>query len=333
MKFSKAIFVLVSGLSVAGVASAEDQAAVSAEKQAGIKTLVPGAYANIEIRHTTLRVMDEDNKVVNDVPSLQARPTLGATFFNEKVDSAFTWVFRKKPDTTVVERYYLMNVTQIKAIDGKYGFIGPYFETYQKNGNSFDESYIGLYGELNKDVDVAGGKLSLNAYTQPVGLFNDGHTAASQDRQVAPRNETSRDDKDLALQGEDTDGNPTIQQRDPSIYHFYGANVKYAPDALKGFSVKGAVDLLNYWKPKYVTKETDDGEPRSELDGYQTEGLTMNRIILGYKISDTLSLNNQFRQYIGGIYGSGIDSAHEDKTGQVANYRYENRLQLTATLF
>jgi hypothetical protein len=329
MRISKAIFVLVSGLSAAGIASAQDQAAVSAEKQTGIKTIIPGAYGNIEMRHTTLRVMDSDNKVVNDVPSLQARPTLGATFYDGAVDSAFTWVFRKRADTTVVERYYLMNVTQIKAIDGKYGNIGPYFETYQKNGQSFDESYIGLYGELNKDVELTAGKLSFNGYSQPVGLFNDGKTANSEDYQVSPRNETSQEK--LALT--DDDNGETIPQRDPSIFHFYGASAKFAPTVLKGFSVKGSIDLLHRYDPKYVTKETDDGEPRTELDGYAVSALTMNRVILGYKINDTLSLNNQIRHYMGGIYGSSIDSTHADKTKQVGNYRWENRLQLTATLF
>ncbi len=329
MKFSKAIFVLVSSLSVAGVATAQDQAAVSAEKQSGIKTILPGAYGNIEMRHSTLRVMDEDNKVVNDVPSLTARPTLGSTFFNEKVDTAFTWVFRKKPDTTVVERYYLMNVTQIKAIDGKYGNIGPYFETYQKNGQSFEESYIGLYGELNKDLELAAGKVSFNGYSQPVGLFRDAHSANLEANQIEPRNETSQETLSLT----DDENGATIQQRDPSVFHFYGASAKFAPAAVKGFSVKGSVDLLNRYDPKYVTKETDDGDARTELDGYAVSGLTLNRIILGYKISDTLSVANQFRQYIGGIYGQSIDAQHADKTGQVGNYRFENRLQLTATLF
>lgn len=329
MKFSKAIFVLVSGLSVAGVASAQDQAAVSAEKQAGIKTILPGAYGNLELRHSTLRQMDSDNKVVNDVPALTARPTLGSTFLNEKVDTAFTWVFKKAPDSTAVTRSYLMNVTQVKALDGKYGNIGPYFETYQKNGQSFDESYVGLYGELNKDIELAAGKISLNGYSQPVGLLRDAHAANLEDNQVTPRNETSQDTLSLT----DDEKPETIPQRDPSIFHFYGANVKFAPAAVKGFSVKGAVDLLSRYNPKYVTKETADGEARTELDGYEVTGLTLNRLILGYKINDTFTVANQFRQYIGGIYGQSIDTTHEDRTGQVGKNRFENRLQLTATLF
>ncbi len=329
MRFSKAIFVLVSGLSVAGIASAQDQAAVSAEKQSGIKTLLPGAYANVELRHSTLRTVDEDNKVVNDVPAMQARPTVGSTFFNDKVDTAFTWVFKKSADTNFISKSYLLNITQIKAVEGKYGNIGPYFETYQSNGQSFNESDIGLYGELTNSFDLSAGKLALTAYTEPVGVFMDKHTASGDGNKIAPRNETSQEKLSLNEAGDDT-----IQQRDPTIANYYGVNAKFSPEALKGFSVKGAVDLLSQWKPKYATKETEDGETRTELTGYETRGFTMNRIILGYKISDTLSIANQFRQYIGGIYGTSIDSTHPDQSvAGVGTNRFENRLQLTATLF
>ena len=148
MKFSKVMFVLVSGLSFAGVATAEDTAAtapVSAEKQAPIKSILPGAYANVEVRHDTWREVDAEGKKTNDIPYMQFRPTLGTTLFDDKVDTAFTWVFKKAPDTNKVTKSYMMNVTQWKVIDEKLGNIGPYFEMYQTgNGQSFSDNMVGI---------------------------------------------------------------------------------------------------------------------------------------------------------------------------------------------
>ncbi len=335
MKFSKAIFVLVSGLSLAGVAAAEDQpAAVTAEKAAPIKSILPGAYGNVEVRHSTLRLVDTDGKKVNDIPALSVRPTLGTTLFDDKVDTAFTWVFKKAPDTNKITKSYLVNITQWKVLDGAIGNIGPYSEVYQANGASFNDALIGLSGELNKDFALPGATIALNGYWNPVAEYMDGHTNGGKDNQVATRNETSQEKLFLTGSTDDADANK-VQQRDPNLLNQYGASAKYKPEAVKGLSLGLGSDIINKFHPKYTTKETASGEPRTEQDGYATSGLSITKIMVGYKLSDKVSLTGQFRQYTGGTYAKAIDSSHPDASGFLGgrDARFETRLQMVATLF
>src|SRR4051794_2181102 len=100
MKLSKGMIALIAGVAFSGGASAPDQAAVSAEKQAPIKTLIPGAYDKVEVRHDVLRQMNKDT-VDDDVRQVNVRPTLGLTMFNDAVDTSFTYVFKHSADNVI----------------------------------------------------------------------------------------------------------------------------------------------------------------------------------------------------------------------------------------
>ena len=67
MKFSKAILAVAAGVALSSAALAQDQAAVSAEKQSGIKTLIPTLYGDVQVRHYTLREMEDDKLEQCDV--------------------------------------------------------------------------------------------------------------------------------------------------------------------------------------------------------------------------------------------------------------------------
>src|SRR4051812_13415513 len=111
MQFTKGALALL-GLALASVATAQDNASVSAEKTSGIKTIVPGAYGKLEVRHTTLQEnLEGTDGNVNNIPALSFRPTLGTTLFDGKVDTNFTWIFTKKPDVVPVARSYFYNIT------------------------------------------------------------------------------------------------------------------------------------------------------------------------------------------------------------------------------
>ena len=259
--------------------------------------------------------------------------SLGTTLFDDKVDTAFTWVFKKAPDTNKVTKSYMMNVTQWKVIDEKLGNIGPYFEMSQTgNGQSFSDNMVGIYGELNKDLTIPGATISLNGYWNPVGEYLDGHANGSKDNLVAPRNDTSKDSLALCDTSEDAD---KIPQRDPNLYNQYGASAKYKPEAVKGLSLGLGSDIVTKYAPKYVSKESADGDPRTELDGYAVRSISLTKFRIGYKINDKLSIANSLREWTGGVYQQGISTAHPDESGSLAPFssaRFENRITLTATL-
>jgi hypothetical protein len=324
VKISKALFAVVAGMTVAGVASAQDAATTTAEKKAPIQTLLPGAYANAEIRHSTKRSITEDDKVANDIPNLQLRPSLGTTLFDGMVDTSFNWIFIKRPDQVVIDKSTMYNATQWDLVQGKLGHIGPYAEIYPQTDGGYN-SLLGFYGELTPSFPVPGGELSTLAYVQPVAEYSSKNYADA-NQQMTPENKTERDS--LSLNDEGTD---TIEQRDSTIYNYTGGAVKYKPAAVAGFSVGLGVDFCQTWKPKYETKEVD-GDLRTELSGYEATALSINKLTLGYKLTDKLSLSSQLRQNIGGFYGESVTTDRPDRTGNVGNTRWETRVSVIATI-
>jgi hypothetical protein len=112
----KVALVALSALTGITTAQAQD-AAVSAEKQAPIKSILPGSYGKVELRHSVARRMEGD-EVTNDLPKMDVRPTLGSTFFDGRLDTSFTWIFRKTPDTAKVSKLILFNETKWNVLQG-----------------------------------------------------------------------------------------------------------------------------------------------------------------------------------------------------------------------
>lgn len=321
MKFSKAIFAVVTGVALSGAAMAQDNAAVSAEKTTGIKSLIPTLYGNVQVRHYTLRKMEKD-KVASETPMLEVRPNIGFTMFNDKVDQSFLWAFQKKTDTVTVDKAFLVSITQWKVLEGAAGYIGPYAETYQSNGVSFNESYVGLYGEAAKDVATLGiGTVSVSGWGQWNALLKSGKEADN--TKVTPENRTGRQTFSL-----NSDGDTTMAQRDPTWIALQAVQVKLKPAAVPGFSVGTEVEYDLQWDPKYAAKDVD-GDTRTELDGYKTQAMTITKFILGYKLTDAVSLSNSLRHKTVGFYGEGLDVSDS----ALSSSRFENRLILSATLF
>jgi hypothetical protein len=219
------------------------------------------------------------------------------------------------------------NVTVVKALEGKYGYVGPYVETVQADGASFSESYAGLWGEANYDQTLGtAGTLSIGGWIQPNAVLKSAKNSKSEGSKIEVANKTGS--ADFALT---EDGDTTIEQRDPSLFSLNAVNVKFKPAAVPGFSVGSEIEYDRYWKPKYAA-ESVDGDTRTDLDGYANAGLTTTKFILGYKINDSLSLTNSLRHMTGGFYEHRIDADNSSVDGWEGTNRWENRLILSATL-
>jgi len=299
--------------------------AVSATKQSPIKTIIPGAYASVELRHETLRQEDANNRVVDDIPYLELLPTVGSTFFDGKVDTSFTWAFVKNPGSMSIDKADVYNVTLWKVLDGSEGYIGPYVETHQVTTNKYyNYSYVGFLGDVHHNVDIPTGALTFSGYLQPTWVLTSNGFANNVDNKLKVRNDTSRSTLALTQANEDK-----IAQRDPSILNQWGLGAKYKPALIKGLSVGLGVDFVQEWDPNYRAKDVGT-ETRYDLTGYTASVQTMNRLILSYAINDKVSVMEQLRQFVGGFYDHGITAA--DTNPIETSYRWENRVTLSATL-
>lgn len=317
-------FACILGFVLSGVTAKAQQAAISAEKQAPIKSILPGSYGKLELRHSVARRMDGDD-VTNDIPKLDIRPTLGSTFFDGKFDTSFTWIFRKTADSTKLSKLILFNESKWTVLQGQYGDIGPYAVTYQSSDQSFSESYIGLDANLKRDIPITAGTLALKGYVQPLAVIQSGKNAS--ENKVSVRNDTRNDS--FAL---DSSGSNETEQRDPTLWNYSGAEARYKPNAVQDFYVGLGVELSQKWQPKYVAKSVDD-ETRVEMDGYTPSALTTNVFKLGYKLSNTTTIAGAIRQNIGGYYEQGVGETKPDPTGYWGSTRWESRVALQATLF
>lgn len=327
MKFLKGI-VAISSLMAAGQLMAQDAAApapeVKTEKKALIQSFLPDSYASVEFRHSTWRKMEGD-KVTNDVPQLHARPTIGTTLFDGKVDTSFTWIFRKTAESAKVTKIYLFNETQWKVVEGKYGFVGPYAFSGQGNGFGFSSSSVGVYGEGKLDYTTPVGAVDLLVYANPLADLMSAKVSGA--NKVEPRNETGREVTALAA------SDNKIEQRHSTIWNFGGFSAKLKPSALPGFAVNTGFDVIQKWEPKYSLKDAGGGDDRVNLAGYDAIMTTGTKVGVSYKISDSVSIANSVRLYTIGLWDQGINTSRQEQTGYFRDSRWENRLTLSATLF
>jgi hypothetical protein len=316
MKFSFGVIAAVVGVVMATSA----QAQVKAEKSA-LRKAEENVYGRLETRHTTNRKM-EGSEVTNDIPKLDARPTLGTVI--GKLDLSATTIFTKRADTTKIEKTVTYSELSYDLLSGKYGSIKPYAYTEMNpNSGNVNQHEIGADLDTSYAIPTTIGSVTLSAFQYTYGVFHSGKGQPS----VAVRNESGRG---LALAGDNQD---EIKQRDPEVDSYTGVGVKLAPVAVPGLTVGLSNEVRKFWVPKYVAKDVA-GDQRVELDGYRDSSGSITKFAVGYKLNDKVTLTNSLRHNVAGFYAQGIDdsNANGDKMAGLTS-RWENRLILSATLF
>ena len=343
MKISLNAVGLLVGLTLAKFAMADEAkvpANVSAEKKSALQQLLPGVYGKVDVRQDFLRA-DVGTTKAYDHTSVDFLPKLGMTLFDDKVDTSFTWWFKQNSSTNTVSKHDFYNETQWNWLAGEFNEnspfnFGPYawIDFLGAVGNStFSYADVGFYGEVNYQFAIPTGALALQVYEQPLEEFVTAADNQAPDAQLPLGNDKGANQTGASLNGESvSQARVTTNQRDPLIINYAGTNALYKPQAIKGLAAGIGIDLVNTWKPKYRAV-TADGQDSVEKAGYSTGVLTMNRLILSYKISDKVTVSNQTRAYLRGYDQRTVDVNNPDPTGQVGPYKWENRLALVATLF
>lgn len=321
MKVSKAIFAVIAGTAISGAAFGQE--AVQAEKQAPIKKVLPDAYGSVEVRHSTVRSMDGD-KVVNDVPTMSVRPTLGTTLFDGAVDTAFTFRYNKKAETTRIYKTASYNETSWTLIGNDTAKFQLYALTYLAGADSYSTSDLGFNADAAKSFDIVGGALKLSAYINPTATMNSGKNAAGAENKVTAADRTSG----LAL----TETETSVEKESPGIWNTTGIAAKYSIAAVSGLAVGTGVDFGQNWEEKLAIEEVDS-DLREVNDGYKYRSSTLSKVNVSYKLNDKTTLIGQVRGLTSGFYAQGINTDRKDEVlGYDAN-RFEARVSLNATLF
>jgi hypothetical protein len=315
MKISKAMFAVIAGTAISSAALGQE--AVQAEKQAAIKKILPDAYGSVEVRHSTLRVMEKDEQV-SDAPALSVRPTLGTTLFDGKVDTAFTFRYNKKPDTTRVGKSPTYNETTIGLISNDIASLKAYGLVNVAGEDSFSNADLGFMAEAAKSF----GPVKITSYLNPTFTLNSGKNAKND--KVTAADKTNG----LTLTKADTE----VEREDPSISNSAGIGARYSIGST-GLSLGTGIDFGQVWEQKLAIVQVEDGTTRRSADGYKYRSSTMSKVSVSYKISDKTSVVGQVRGLTEGFYSEGIDKSNPDEALGYGANRYEARLSLNATLF
>lgn len=322
MKFSKGM-IAAAGVALSGVAYAQD-AQVATEKKAPLQQLLPGSYASVELRHATAELYDVESDKSDISPYLDARPTLGSTFYDGKLDTAFTWIFRKTPESARIQKHPVgfYNETTFTVFENDNFKFFPYLYVEQgSTGDSFSSASVGPHLDVKQVLKTGAGDVTFSGFFEPLGEFTSGASANKQ------KVKNSTDEGYTLADGEQEVAD--IEQKDPGLSNTTEVAVDFAPAMVKGLTVKLAADYMQNWTPKYKDSE-QSGAIDAELDGYATKDAVLNKLSISYKFNDSFTLSNSARYTVGGAYEETYDK--DTKVSGVVS-RFENRLALTATLF
>ncbi len=336
MKISKAMLALVTGFAFAGVAHAEDAPApataaapaaaapaTSAEKKAIVQNYLPGAYAKVEVRHSAFRYETGDS-INKDRISLSARPTIGTTLFDGKLDTALTWIFAKANSQGYAKKANFYSDTNLTALDaGNGGVISVESTAYAGNMGHFYDDDLSLNYESPSTWELPAGSSKLGLYV--FNMLGTSLTTEKDTSEVTVKRVTEKNGAEFGLTGAASD---KVKQRTPTSWDILYTAIYIKPGIVDGLKLSLGTELDTSWTPKYAEEVSGDASTVGQ-DGYTLQKLTITKIGVSYKINDKLTVFNQVRQYADGFYAARIDTA----SGGAVPYRWENRLMLTATLF
>ena len=298
---------------------------LEAEKQAPAQKFIPTAYGNVEARHV-FKVEADDGETQNMPATLQLRPTLGASFFDDKLDSSITWVFSKETSSRVIKRDTLYTEQYFKFLDGDNYSLSAFGEIYLANGFGFSEAYLGGYATANSnDIETGAGALKFTAYMQPAAQMLSPMTSQKATK-FDVTNRTGLPNDQFSLAAADQPVETKVEGDTPTVLTFSGVGTSFSPSAVEGLKIGLTADLTQTWTPEYEAIR-QNGAIESQQSGYNYTTNIMNRFQLGYKINDRLSVGNELRFRQQGLYARSPDPAAGE------GIDWENRLKLTATLF
>jgi hypothetical protein len=258
-------------------------------------------------------------------PVYSLRPKLGTKLFDKKLDVSMTWIAAKTTENVMIDSGGAFAEVTYSIIATEHVDFHPYVYFEQNGDSGFDKVQFGPHLELTNTFHTGIGALAVTGFSEPLVEY-----ALRKEPKKAPVTDAT-DRRGLAVAGETPKAPPTeTTPRDPIFLNTTELAVGFTPAALDKLSVTVLGTYFQNWKPRYVAKTNSDDSTRTELDGYKPNSAMLSRLNIDYKLTPTVTLTNSFRYMTKGFYDGVYTSDQE--VADISN-RFENRLQLSATLF
>ena len=283
---------------------------VESTKSAGLWDSV-NVHSTMYLNHridTIREKSDTEDKLVNN-PKIRFKPLVGAKLFDDTLDAYFLGYYDHKPQTTTFEAYkqsrlYLehkgWNVTDNFTVQP---FAVHYITDKIDNEAVAGKTLLASTQTLSTELSSAAGSFTPSMGVELGAFFtNKGGETNYIGKDGAPVTSINTDNRKDLRKKVDDDGTVSIvgEKKHPDFYHEWFVGMTYVPSVLPELSVNATMWYTNDVVPEYSASNTERNEVK-----YVVKKSTTDRLRITYKLTDQLSLRNDFLSYHDGLYQKG----------------------------
>ena len=263
----------------------------------------PTAYSGMSLRHYQ-EVVDGAE---NPTPFMQLRGSIGAKWFDSKLDTSLTLGLNKVYETeefpqnrTISQRnpelvavYSLIDNDMI-SLEPRVGLTFPLY------GGSQLALELGTALSSKRSMGMAGGEITIGGVADLYAVQHIGRHAATVSVADDTRRESIRETYSLtASEGRDL----TIKEDYARYGSSYGVWASYEPEIIDGLALSvGTTYQISYSPVWEAVGEGSDAVIQQR--GYRASGEVENAFTLSYQLSDDWEISNGLYYYLDGFYAS-----------------------------
>ncbi len=307
------------GLSFGAQVSAD---AVTASK-INLRDYFPTAYSGISLRHYN-EVVDGAE---NPTPFMQLRGSIGAEWFDGKLDTSLTLGLSKVYETeefpqsrTISQRnpellaVYSLVDNDMLALKPQVALILPLY------GSSQLKLELGTELSSDRSLEVAGGKMTIGGIAGIYAMQSIGRSETTVNVADETRRDRVRETYSLTAS---EDGDLVIKEDYASYDSTYGVWASYEPEIIDGLALSVGTTYGISYSPVWEAADEDD-DAVIRRSGYRSSDKVENAFSISYQITDDWAISNSLYYYLDGFY--------ESKTA-AGETRLLNLAKLSYTLF
>lgn len=291
---------------------------VASEQKAPLQYIFPNSYGNFSLRHY-LDLKYDKEKNLSRIPVMEARYSLGSTFFNKLLNSSITFAIEKQTNSTVVSQKRVNVYAEYTFVKLKSYFLGPYVDLWlpQKGKEYVTQGDMGLFTSFKPKANTRYGTFGFETALD----FAAAMTSREQKTQVEePVSFNLRKKDDHQNREPSRSGDSTYVQKASTLYSSVWTGFSYRPKWLKSLKIAAHGYIDRTYVPKMIPSKSDADD--LEQDGYYVGEVASSKVILEYQINKGTYLSNVFYQNFKGRF------AAKDKLQP-----YTNLIMLNVTLF
>lgn len=318
---------LTAGIS-AGVALGADEASSLGTKSAPIYHLLDGAYGSIEYRHNyDLKYAPATPDRLGVTPKGVIRPTIGAKWFDDRLDASVTFKFARYANQVHVKQETPEAWVQFDAYRGETLTVSPVAWVFlpYAGGNKGTDAYIGSQQVVKAPaIDTPAGALNLSAEATLWAVTGSRPKDATYANQSGLSASEATDQ--FGLSAGDKPETLVRKEGQSDLNYATGFAAAASLSPIKPVTVETKMFLDQSFDPAYTIRDAEGTVQTT----YQTTNVTYQRLRLSYAVTDKLSLVNDFYAFQGGIFETRYNS--DNQAGNTAGARYINQTRVVYSL-